>query len=740
MNAAGQLQLLETGELHLADHGQVIEVRRGDYIITAYRKDDPGLRNLAIICLTESGVPGQAVAALFSLTPVQVSRIRGEYRKHGSAGLARKRGRPAALTTAQVRQARLWAGAGVRHGEIARRLGVSRPLIVAMLGSRGPLYPQDELPAAATAGHAGTAEQHPAPDQAPDPDQDPDQDPAPEERGGGGNSARPDRPYHVQPAVSGVYRCRYAGAMLTHAFTSAIGAAGILAAGCGLAGADASADLAVLSATAMSFTLGALTLEQTKHLAPADAGLLTGLSQLPGLRSWRQRLAAIGDHVDPLALQRRVVTALLDHLPPAHQVFFADDHLAEYTGKKPVGWGRNPRRGKSTKGHGDTYMCDLAGRALVFATGEPSGLSLTLPPVLAQLTAARHAATAATGGSGSEEEEEEEEEEDRPVVVFDRGGSYPKTFTAVHDAGYHWISWRRAPLAATRMLPTCATIRQYGQDRHITFTDEHIQLSGYPRPARQVSLLEHGKIVAQLLTSDLHRCAGALLSLLRARWIIENFLKYNAANYGIDTLADYAADLTGDTRLTANPAYQQAKKTEQAAQAALTSAQARLAAMLADPAIPASAKNATLIPGAQQNITACEHDLAAATARRKTLRAKIPRDQLHPGAQRAILHTGHRLLQLVLRLLAANAEQHLADHLNVYLHDDDEYRAITRETILRGLGGTITYTTRAITVTLDQPGQPRVTRALACLLAEINHNPPVIPGDHRPITYHLART
>ena len=732
MDAAGQLPLLETGDLYLADHGQVIEVRRGDYTITAYRKDDLGLRNLAIISLTESGVTGLAVAALFGMTPVQVSRIRGAYRQHGSAGLARKRGRPAALTPARIRQARLQAGAGVTHGEIARRLGVSRPLIVAVLGSHGPLYPQDELPAAAAAAeHAGApAEDQPlAEDQALAEDQDPEGQ-ALQERGGGGNGAPPGRPYHVQPAGTGTYRCRYAAAMLTHAFSSAIGAAGILAAGCGLDGADAAADLAVLNATAMSFTLGALTLEQAKHLAPADAGLLTGLSQLPGLRSWRSRLGAIGDQADPLALQRRMVTALLGHLPPAHQVFLADDHLAEYTGAKPVGWGRNPRRGKNTRGHGDTYMCDLAGRALVFATGEPSGLSLTLPPVLAQLTAARQATTTASAGDGDQD----------PVVVFDRGGSYPKTFTAVHDAGYHWISWRRAPLAATRMLPVCATIRQYGQDRRIACTDEVITLDGYPQPVRQISLFEHGAIAAQLLTSDLRLCAGALLSLLRARWIIENFLKYNAANYGIDTLADYTADLTDDTRPVANPACQQAKKAEQAAKAALTGAQARLAAMLADPAIPARAKNTTLIPAAHQKITACERDLAAATARRKTLRAKIPRNQIHPGAQRAILRPGRRLLQLVLRLLAANAEQHLADHLNVYLHDDDEYRAITRETILRGLGGTIAYTPKAITVTLDQPGQPRVTRALTCLLAEINHNPPVIPGDHRPITYHLART
>ena len=481
----------------------------------------------------------------------------------------------------------------------------------------------------------------------------------------------------------------------------------------------------MLNATAMGFTLGALTLEQTKHLQAGDAGPLTGMTQLPGLRAWRQRLGAIGDRVDPLALQRRMTAALLGHLPPEFQVFLADDHIAEYTGGKPVGRGHNPRRGKNTKAHDDTYMCDLSGRALVFASGEPSGLSLTLPPVLSQLTAARQAA--AGGGSP-----------DRPVVVFDRGGSYPKTFKAVHAAGYDWISWRRAPLAATGMLPVCTVIRQYGQDRHIAYADERIQLDRYPHPVRQISLFEHGRLVAQLLTSCLHLCAGALLSLLRSRWIIENFLKYNAANYGIDTLADYTADLTDDTRPTASPAYADAKKAEQAAAAALAAAQAGLAAMLADPAIPAQAKNAALIPAAQKKITACERDLAAATARRKTLRSKIPRNQIHPGAQRALLRPGRRLLQLVLRLLAANAEQHLADHLNVYLHDDDEYRAITRETILRGLGGTITYTPAAITVTLDRPSQPRVTRALASLLAEINTSPPVIPGDHRPITYSLA--
>jgi hypothetical protein len=92
---------------------------------------------------------------------------------------------------------------------------------------------------------------------------------------------------------------------------------------------------------------------------------------------------------------------------------------------------------------------------------------------------------------------------------------------------------------------------------------------------------------------------------------------------------------------------------------------------------------------------------------------------------------------MILRLLANNAEHWLSNHLNAYLRDD-EYRAISRQAIIHGLAGTITYTTGAITVQLQQPDAPRVNRALAMLLEEINHDPPTLPGDTRPITYQMA--
>jgi hypothetical protein len=106
-----------------------------------------------------------------------------------------------------------------------------------------------------------------------------------------------------------------------------------------------------------------------------------------------------------------------------------------------------------------------------------------------------------------------------------------------------------------------------------------------------------------------------------------------------------------------------------------------------------------------------------------------------PNAKRAILHTQRRSLQMVLRLLAFNAEQWLASRLNAYLADNDEYRATLRH--LLHLGGQITYTTKTITVALDTPTTPKITRALWLLLDELNTTPPRIPGDHRPITYKI---
>ena len=472
-----------------------------------------------------------------------------------------------------------------------------------------------------------------------------------------------------------------------------------------------------MSAVSLCFALGAATVEQFKHLAAAEAGPLAGLGALPGLRALRPALAAIADRTDPLQLQAMFASAMLAADPVTSGVYYVDDHFVPYAGAKPVPKGWNNKRGRAERGRADTHVTAHDGRAVCFVTGEPSGLSVTLPKALAELRKA--------AGPGA-----------RIMLGFDRGGAYPAVFTHCRDQQVHWVTYRRAPLAVPVMLPVITTISYAGRTRQIAWAEEKVQIKDYGQ-TRQITLFEHGKIALQILTSDLDACPAEILSWLKSRWREENFLKYASENYGTDKICDYLASIETNTKIVDNPARKAASAAVRDAEKTLASAERALARLLADPAVTPAAKNAA-IPAMQKKITRARAAAAAATAARKDIPAKLPANAIDPGAETALLRTGRRGLQMVLRLLAHNAEHWLSNQLNAYLRDDDEYRAITRQTIIRSLAGTITCTPAAITVQLEQPGSARIARVLALLIDEINATPPAMPGDNRPITYQIT--
>ena len=507
--------------------------------------------------------------------------------------------------------------------------------------------------------------------------------------------------------------------MLLHAFASRVDAGAILAA-TGDRDQDGLryGDVALLSATSICFALGAATVEQFKHLTGSCAGPLAGLAVLPDLRTLRPRLAVIADSSDPLALQAMFASAMLAADPQVSGVYYVDDHFIPYTGAKPVGKGWNNKRGRAERGHADTHVTAHDGRAVCFVTGEPSGLTKTLPAALAELKKAAPPGT-------------------RIMLGSDRGGAYPQVFARCRQEHADWVTCRRAPLAVPARLPVPAAITIGGKRRQIARAEETVQARDYG-PARQITLFEHGQVALQILTSDFEACPAGILAWLKSRWREENFLKYASDNYGTDKICDYIAAIETSTKMTGNPARKTANAAVRQAEKTLSAARSDMAVMLAGPAIGAAAKNATLIPAAGKTITRAERALDTAGAARDKIPAKLPASVIDPDAKIALLRTRRRGLQMILRLLAHNAEHWLSHHLNAYLQDDREYRAITRQTIIRGLAGVITCTTDAINVELAQPDSPRVTRALALLLDEINNTPPSMPGDTRPITYQLA--
>ena len=387
----------------------------------------------------------------------------------------------------------------------------------------------------------------------------------------------------------GVFFSRYAGAMLTHAFTNRVGATAVLSGaageqGCGPVGFD---EVALLAATSMVFGLGAGTIEAVKHLSTAEAGPLCGLARLPDRSTLRPRLAALADRMDPVALQRAFATAMLQADPCTSGVYFVDDHFVPYTGAKPVPKGWDTKHRTAARGRADTWVLDAAGRAVVFSTGEPSGLTKTLPPVLAQLRAV-------IGPDA------------KIMLGFDRGGAYPSVFTACRAADADWVTYRRAPLPAPKGLPllttTTTTTDAAGQGpaRAAVHADEPVTIDGYGT-ARQITLFEHGEPVLQVLTSDTRSCPVALLAALRARWRIENAFKYASEHHGIDSLADYIADIETNTRPIDNPARKVATLTVRTAKTEVADAERALAQLLCDRTISVAALN-TKLPGAHARI------------------------------------------------------------------------------------------------------------------------------------------
>ena len=707
----------EPRDLRMREHDGRCVITAGQVVLFEYAAGDIVMRNIALAALRQLGFGGRVVAAALGLTENYVATLHNAAKRDGSAALIRqdRRGGPGKVTAAQWAQARAWRDQGVSDAEIGRRLNVAHTTISRGLGPRG------RAPASGGGrGQHAAAEPlftEPAAETEPGPATEAEAEPAPEaltEPGAGAGGLPPGGGQPGWPLTGeGVLASRYAGAMLLHAFFARAGADSALPA----SGDRRPADLALLTAVSMCFALGADTVEQFKHLAAADAGPLAGLGVLPGLRTMRPHLARIADAADPVAVQAMFAAAMLAADPVTSGVYYVDDHFIPYTGAKPVAKGWNNKRGRAERGRADTHVTAHDGRAVCFVTGEPSGLSVTLPRALAELKRA--------AGPGA-----------KIMLGFDRGGAYPQVFAHCRAQDVHWVTYRRAPLAVPVMLPVITAITYGGRTRQITWAEETVQVKDYGE-ARQITLFEHGRVALQILTSDTGACPADILSWLKSRWREENFLKYASVNYGIDKICDYLAAIEVNTKIVDNPARKAATAAVREAEKALAGAERELAVLLTDPAITPAAKNKA-IPALQEKITRARQAVTAAAAARKPIPAKLPASDIDPDARVALLRTGRRGLQMILRLLAHNAEHWLSNQLNAYLRDDDEYRAITRQSIIRGLAGTITFSPAAITVTLEQPRAPRIARAMALLIQEINATPPAIPGDHRPITYHLA--
>src|SRR5450755_2916399 len=337
-------------ELRLDTVGENAVVSCGRRALACYDIGDRGARRIAIVSLTRAGFSCNEVARVFGVHAAHVSRLRGKANEGGVAALLTEPGRRRKLDARGTARVYEMHDQGVAGGEIAKQLGVSGSVISRLLTAR-PAREADRLPfadrsdgadrsdaadadAGAVTPVAGVSESNAASGVIAAAGGSDLVDGSTGVVGGEALAAR---------VVEGGGRSVYAGAMLLAPFLEKVGAREVRSAlACAAARCYDSAAVALSSMFA--FALGSSSLEGSKHLQPADAGLLVGIRRFPHLRTLRPRLAALADAVDPLALQVTFAKAMLaaDSEPPS--VFFVDGHFVAYTGSRPVSKGYNTRR------------------------------------------------------------------------------------------------------------------------------------------------------------------------------------------------------------------------------------------------------------------------------------------------------------------------------------------------------------------------------------------------------------
>jgi len=518
------------------------------------------------------------------------------------------------------------------------------------------------------------------------------------------------------PPIGSVVASRYAGAMLLYV---GLGVLGLWRAfqelGVSLGQAVRYDWSRVVATVALGFALRLGSIEGFKTALKKDLGALIGTPSVPTVRTIRQRVAALAESLDAVALNRVMFRNYVRAEPVWEGVYYLDGHFCPYTGEEPTAKGWDAQRRLARPGQSDMYVHDVNGRALFFMNCPANDhLSQKVPELLEEI---RRVA----GG--------------QPIVlVFDRGGFSSRLFSFLDKEGVSYITFLKGRLAKRR-FPVEKFERHWyafeGQRWVYQIYEKGTRLRGVGLVRTLVVREEEAQV--PLLTNCREVPAAKVVHLRRLRWRQENSFKYLSEHYGVEQLIQYGAEKKADQTLVSNPERRRLRALEEKTSQELVEAEARLGRALDgnEERVHPSSRGLKIANGKlRRRIADLKQKLARLKNRLQQTPARLPRNQLDPKAQRATLKTDRRNLVNVIKIATYNAERLLARRFNLAYQDSRDYLTIFRSlfhqpgTISRLPDGTFR-------VEIQSPSDSKVSHALEVLIETLN-NENVQIFDHGP--------
>jgi hypothetical protein len=457
-----------------------------------------------------------------------------------------------------------------------------------------------------------------------------------------------------------------------------------------------------LDAIICALAIGQMCVEGVRRLATPTGATLLRAERVPtasGVRKLLGRLIAQtngGAVLEERMAERLIATATSDHGPA---VFYVDNHLRPYTGKRVVrkGWRMQDKR--VLPGTTDYYAHDEDGRPMFrVAVTSHDHLTQWLLPLGTQLREAL----------GPDE---------AILLAFDRGGAYAEQLAALRDADFDFVTYERKPYVE---LPATAfrSTKIHGEEVGLHESRLRNLGEGRGRVRRIVVRTEEGRQVSVLAMSKLP--AERLVEILWSRWRQENGFKHGNERWGINHLDGRRVESYPPGTIIPNPERRRLERALTIWRAAEGEARRKLARLPADAARRDDVERELALSLQWQ------HDLIA-------LRPQIPK---HAPIEETVLagklvrHTGKlKAIVDVIRIVCANAESELAAVVARHMRRPREAKKLLAN--LFAAPGRVAVTEHAVIVRLAPAANRSELDAIQHLLEHLNRRGLILPSDHK---------
>lgn len=475
--------------------------------------------------------------------------------------------------------------------------------------------------------------------------------------------------------------------------------------------------------------------EQLKLHDPASLGCVLGLPRAAEVKTIRRKLKEIAGRGLAAEWHRRLAKRRAEQHASELATLYVDGHVRVYHGKRRIGKAYVTRLKSVQRGETD-YWVHLSSRQPLVVIHDPTNgafrkvLVKQVLPEIRRLVGNR-----------------------RVRVVFDRAGWSRELFEELLKLQFDFLTYRKGsyePVEESKFRRV--TIESEGRRVSYELAEEVFQESGWPRlrliavkkkDGGQTHILATGRLTweargqsAADLVDYVDPTSPDLAWWMFGRWSQENWFKYMDAEYALDVLVDYDADLDDAEREVPNPQWRKLDRQVRAARQKLQREEAkyarwRLAIETPTTTPPGGDTDASgeILPARlrqqKQVVQQCQKEWQRLNEQRSTTPRQI---RLGDVAERDAVKLSYerKLFTDTIKLTAYEIETRLHKMLpREFRRQDVEGRSLIRD-MLQGPGD-LCLRGDLLEVHLEQLSAPRYTVALQSLCEQVNALSPKLP-------------